>query len=346
MIPAVGYAAPAAGAPLARFLFERREPGDRDVRIDILYCGLCHSDVHSARGEWGEGHFPLVPGHEIVGRVEGTGARATRFKPGDLVGVGCYVDSCRTCASCREGQQGYCEAGPLFTYNSQDKTGGFTQGGYSSTIVVDEDFVLRIPDGLSPERAAPLLCAGITTYSPLKRWKVGRGHRLGVVGLGGLGHMAVKFGASFGAEVTVFSTSPGKEAEARRLGAQDFVMAKDSARMSAVSKRFDFILDTVSAAHDLDGLLALLRRDGALILVGAPPDPIPVLAFSLILGRRTLAGSLIGGIPEMQEMLDLCAKRGVQSDVEVISPAQVNDAFDRVVRGDVRYRFVLDMKKI
>ncbi len=346
MISARGYAAPSAGAPLAPFRFERREAGPRDVVIEILYCGICHSDIHSVRDEWGHGNYPLVPGHEIVGRVSRTGSGVSRFKPGQLVGVGCFVDSCRTCESCKKGQENYCEAGPLFTYNSKDKKGNVTRGGYSSHIVVDENYVLRIPDGLSPDRAAPLLCAGITTYSPLKHWKVGRGHRLGVVGLGGLGHMAVKFGESFGADVTVFSTSPVKRKEARFLGARHFVLTNDPSEMAAQESSLDFILDTVSAVHNVDALLNLLRREGTLIFVGAPGESVPLSTFSLIMGRKTMSGSLIGGIQETQEMLDFCAKSGIQAEVEVIPVSRVNEAYERVLRGDVRFRFVLDMKTL
>lgn len=346
MIPVRGYAAPAAGHLLAPFEFDRRDPGPRDVVIEILYCGICHSDIHSVRDEWDRGNYPMVPGHEIVGRVSRVGGGVRRVKPGNLVGVGCFVDSCRDCSACKSGQENYCENGPLFTYNSQDKAGHFTRGGYSSHMVADEDYVLRIPDALSPERAAPLLCAGITTYSPLKHWKVGRGHRLGVVGLGGLGHMAVKFGVSLGATVTVFSTSPKKREDALLLGAHSFVLIKDRQALDPLANSFDFILDTVSATHDVDSILALLRREGALILVGAPGEPIPVSSFSLIMGRRSMAGSLIGGIRETQEMLDYCAKNGVQADVEVVPVAQVNEAYERVLSGDVRYRFVLDMKTL
>ncbi|MBK8576230.1 MAG: NAD(P)-dependent alcohol dehydrogenase [Elusimicrobia bacterium] len=346
MISARGYAAPAAGQPLGPFQFDRRDPGSEDVVIEILYCGICHSDIHSVRDEWGRGNYPMVPGHEIVGRVSRTGAGVTRFKPGNLVGVGCFVDSCRGCSACKSGQENYCEKGALFTYNSHDKEGNATRGGYSSHIVVDENYVLRIPDGLSPNRAAPLLCAGITTYSPLKHWKVGRGHSLGVVGLGGLGHMAVKFGASLGAKVTVFSSSAHKREESSHLGAHNFVLTKEKKTMDGLLNSFDFIIDTVSATHDVDSLLALLRREGTLILVGAPGDPLSLSTFSLIMGRRTMAGSLIGGIKETQEMLDYCAKRDVQADVEVIPVSRVNEAYERVLRGDVRYRFVLDMKTL
>jgi uncharacterized zinc-type alcohol dehydrogenase-like protein len=346
VISTKGYAAPAAGAALEPFGFDRREPGLRDVVIEILYCGICHSDIHSVRDEWGHGNYPMVPGHEIVGRVSRGGAGVARFKPGQLVGVGCFVDSCRSCSACKDGQENYCRNGPLFTYNSLDKSGQWTRGGYSSHIVVDENYVLRIPEGLAPERAAPLLCAGITTYSPLKHWKVGRGHRLGVVGLGGLGHMAVKFGESFGAQVTVFSTSSSKKDDARLLGAADFVLTKETSRMEERSSSLDLILDTVSAVHNVDALFTLLRPEGTLVFVGAPGEPVPVSTFSLIMGRKNMAGSLIGGIKETQEMLDYCAASGVQADVEVIPISSVNEAYERVLRGDVRYRFVLDMKTL
>jgi alcohol dehydrogenase (NADP+) len=347
MISVRGYAAPRSGAPLQPFSFERRDPGDRDVLIDILYCGVCHSDIHSARGEWGEGVFPLVPGHEIVGRVSRVGSKVKKFKPGDAAGVGCFVDSCRTCGSCKEGLEQYCESGgPVFTYGYPQKDGKPTYGGYSSQIVVDEDYVLKIPSGLALEQAAPLLCAGITTYSPLRHWRVGKGHRVAVLGLGGLGHMAVKLAASLGAEVSVLSTSPSKEAEARRLGAHQFFVTKEGAQPPAPSNHFDFILDMVSAPHDMGRFLAMLRRDGTLILMGAPPEPFKTAAFSLILKRVSLAGSLIGGIRETQEMLDHCGKNNIMADVEVIPMADVNKAYDRVVKGDVRYRFVIDLGTI
>lgn len=346
MIPVKSYAAMSAGAPLVPFSFERRDPGPRDVAVEILYCGICHSDIHSVRDEWGRGHYPMVPGHEIVGRVSRVGKDVSRFKPGNMVGVGCFVDSCRSCPPCKDGQENYCEHGPLFTYNAPDKNGEHTRGGYSSHIVVDEHYVLRIPSSLAANRAGPLLCAGITTYSPLKHWKVGRGHRLGVVGLGGLGHMAVKFGVALGAEVTVLSTSPGKRADAVALGAGDFVLTTDETELRKREGRFDFILNTVSAPHDMDALLALLRREGTMILVGAPGKPVPFSPFSLIMARKNMAGSLIGGIKETQEMLDYCAKEAVLPEVEVLPVSRVNEAYERVLRGDVRYRFVLDMKTL
>jgi uncharacterized zinc-type alcohol dehydrogenase-like protein len=348
MIDTTGYAASSADAPLAPFSFARREPGPRDVRIDIQYCGVCHSDLHTARAEWAGTVFPVVPGHEIVGRVTAVGRDAKKHGVGDLVGVGCMVDSCRECASCREGLEQYCERGNTGTYNSPDKhTGGVTYGGYSRTIVVDEDFVLRIPDGLDAAAAAPLLCAGITTYSPLRHWKVGAGDRVGVVGLGGLGHMAIKLAHAMGAHVTLFTTSPGKRADALALGADEVVISKDAGAMAAKSNTLDYILDTVAAPHDLDALLAMLKRDGVLTLVGAPAEPHPSPAvFNLIMGRRSIAGSLIGGIEETQEMLDFCAKHGIVSEIEMIPIQRINEAYDRMLRSDVKYRFVIDMASL
>lgn len=342
-----GYAAPKAGAPLGTFQFQRREPGERDVVIDILYCGVCHSDVHQVRDEWGGGVFPMVPGHEIVGRVSRVGARVKRFKPGETAGVGCFVDSCRKCPNCKRGLEQFCKVHTAFTYSSTEmdlKTP--TYGGYSSQIVVDENYALRIAPQLPLERVAPLLCAGITTYSPLRHWKVGKGRRVGVLGLGGLGHMGVKLAASLGAEVTVLSSSKSKEADAKRLGAQQFALTSDEALMSRLKGHFDFILNTVSASHDLNSHLELLRTDGTMVLVGASPKPLEVQAFSLIMQRRQLAGSLIGGIAQTQEMLDYCAGKKVFADVEVIPMAKINEAYDRMVKGDVRYRFVIDLKTL
>ena len=347
MLQTRGFAAKGPASKLEPFSFARREPGPRDVLIEILYCGICHSDIHQARDEWGGAIFPMVPGHEIVGRVARVGAQVTRFKVGDPAGVGCFVDSCRVCASCKEGLEQYCEGHLVFTYNGTEKDGKTpTYGGYSSHIVVDEQYTLKVSPKLSPAGVAPLLCAGITTYSPLRRFKVGPGQRVGVVGLGGLGHMAVKLAAAMGAEVTVFSTSKTKEQDARRLGAHAFVVAKDSASLGTLANRFDFILDSISAPHDINAHLNLLHRDGALALVGASPKPLEVSAFSLILKRRTLAGSLIGGIRETQEMLDFCADKNITSDVEVIPMQQVESAYERTVKGDVRYRFVIDMKTL
>lgn len=347
MLPTRGYAAKAARSLLEPFNFERREPGPHDVLIEIDYCGICHTDIHQTRDEWGGATFPMVPGHEIVGRVTGLGSAVKRFKAGDLAGVGCFVDSCRVCASCKEDLEQYCEQGPNFTYNSYEKDGKTpTFGGYSSKIVVDEKYVLHISPKLPLANVAPLLCAGITTYSPLRHFNVGPGLRVGVIGLGGLGHMAVKLAASMGAEVAVFSTSKSKEQDARRLGANDFVLTKDSQTLAVWANRLDFVLDTVSGPHDLNAFLGLLRRDGVMVLVGAPAKPLAVHSFSLIPKRGRLAGSMIGGIRETQEMLDYCAGKTVTSDVEVIPIQKVNEAYERMIRGDVRYRFVIDMKTV
>jgi uncharacterized zinc-type alcohol dehydrogenase-like protein len=338
-----GYATPGPTAPLGPFAFERREPGPADVVIDILYCGICHSDIHQARDEWGGSIYPMVPGHEIVGRVSRTGAAVTRFRPGDLAGVGCFVDSCRTCDACREGLEQYCERHLVATYNGREHDGTPTYGGYSATIVVDENYVLAIPADAALAGTAPLLCAGITTYSPLRHWEVGPGSRVGILGLGGLGHVGVRIAAALGAEVTVLSTSPGKEADARRLGAHRFLLTSDPERLRLARGTLDFILDTASAPHDLQPYLRLLARDGAMVQVGAPPEPASVAAFALISGRKTLAGSSIGGIRETQEMLDFCAEHGITADVEVIPISRVNEAYDRTVAADVHYRFVIDM---
>jgi uncharacterized zinc-type alcohol dehydrogenase-like protein len=341
------YAAMSAGAKLVPFTFSRREPGPQDVLITIRYCGICHSDIHQARDEWGGAVFPMVPGHEIVGTVAETGPAVTRFRTGDLVGVGCIVDSCRECVPCKEGEEQYCLGHLAFTYNGTEKDGRTpTYGGYSTQIVVDERYVLRIPPGLPPDRAAPLLCAGITTYSPLRHWRVGRGHRLAVMGLGGLGHMAVKLGAALGAEVTVLSHSEKKRREASRLGASEFVVADGPAALAPLARRFDFILNTVSAPHDLSASLECLKTDGTMILVGAPDKPLPLSGFSLVMRRRRLVGSLIGGIRETQEMLEFCAEHHVAADVEVIPIQEVNEAYERVLRGDVRYRFVIDLDSL
>jgi uncharacterized zinc-type alcohol dehydrogenase-like protein len=347
MLTTAGYAALNSQSRLAPHSFSRREPGAHDVLIEISHCGVCHSDIHQARDEWGGSIFPMVPGHEIVGRVARVGSAVSKFKVGDLAGVGCFVDTCRTCASCVEGLEQYCEKHVSFTYNGTEqdqKTPTF--GGYSSQIVVDEKYGLHVSEKLDLAGVAPLLCAGITTYSPLRHWKVGKGHRLAVLGLGGLGHMGVKFGASFGAEVTVLSTSPSKEADARRLGAQHFIVSRDSAQMESAAGRFDFILDTVSAEHDMNSYLNLLKRDGTLILVGVPEKPFALQPFSVIPKRRALAGSMIGGIKETQEMLDYCAEHGIVSDVETIAIQDINEAFERTIKGDVRYRFVIDMKSL
>lgn len=348
MIKAFGYAAQDATTPLAPFSFERRDPRERDVQIEILYCGVCHSDLHTVRGEWGGTLYPSLPGHEIVGRVTRVGSGVQRFKADDLVGVGCMVDSCRTCRSCREGLEQYCEVGFTGTYNGPEQgTGANTYGGYSDTIVVDESFVLKLPDGLDPAAAAPLLCAGITTYSPLRRWRVKEGQKVGVVGLGGLGHMAVKLAHAMGAHVVLFTTSPNKREDALALGAHEVVVSRDPDAMKAHVNSFDFILDTVAAPHDLDAYLVLLARDGAMVLVGAPAEPHPATTvFNLIMKRRQLAGSLIGGIPETQEMLDFCAKHGIVSEIEIIPISKINEAYERMLKSDVKYRFVIDMASL
>lgn len=343
----LGYAAPKAKRPLGPFTFDRRATGPRDVAIDILFCGVCHSDVHQARDEWGGGIFPMVPGHEIVGRVREVGREVTRVKPGDLAGVGCMVDSCRACDPCKRGMEQFCEKRAAFTYNSTEmdrKTP--TYGGYSKDIVVTESFVLKVPEGIEPSRAAPLLCAGITTFSPLKQFGCKKGDRVGVVGLGGLGHMAVKLAASMGAEVTMLSTSRSKEADARRLGATGFALTSDPATFDELAGRFDLIIDTISAPHDYNRYLGMLRVQGTMVVVGVPPEPQPVAAFSLIGGNRRLAGSLIGGIAQTQEMLDYCGAHGIAADVEVIPIQKINEAYDRMVKGDVRYRFVIDLASL
>ena len=340
------YAAQSATSALAPFTIERRDPTSHDVLIDILYCGICHSDIHQARDEWGGSIFPMVPGHEIIGRVANTGGHVKKWKVGDIVGVGCFVNSCRKCEACRAGEEQYCENGMSLTYNGyeQDKKTP-TYGGYSARITVDENYVLRIPEGIALNRAGPLLCAGITTFSPLKHFGLKKGDKLGVVGLGGLGHMAVKFGHAFGAHVTVISHSPGKRDDALKLGADDFLVAKDEKVFEENTGRFDFIIDTVSAKHDYNLYLEMLRRDGTMVLVGVP-EPTLLAAPSLIMKRRRLAGSLIGGIRETQEMLDFCAEHGVAPEVEMISIQKVNEAYERMLKNDVRYRFVIDMASL
>jgi uncharacterized zinc-type alcohol dehydrogenase-like protein len=342
------FGAPAADRPLASLAIERREPGPRDIAIDILYCGVCHSDLHTARGEWGQKEWPIVPGHEIVGRISAVGDAVAGFAVGDLAGVGCLVDSCRTCAACAGDLEQYCENGFTGTYGGIEKeTGRMTQGGYSNAIVVDQDFVLHISEGVDLAATAPLLCAGITTYSPLRHWKVGPDSKVGVVGLGGLGHMAVKLATAMGAEVTLFTTSPGKADDARALGASEVVISTDADRMRAARGSLDLIIDTVAAPHDLDAYLRTLRRDGSLILVGVPPAPHPSPSVvNLIAGRRQIGGSNIGGIAETQEMLDFCAEHGVSSDIEMIAMDQIDDAYDRMLRGDVKFRFVIDMESM
>jgi uncharacterized zinc-type alcohol dehydrogenase-like protein len=341
------FAASSSAVPLAGVVIKRREPGPADVEMEILFCGVCHSDIHQVRNEWHNTVYPCVPGHEIVGRVTRTGPGVTRFKPGDLSAVGCMVDSCRSCESCRAGLEQYCRSFPTFTYNSADKhLGGMTLGGYASTIVVDEAFVMRVPPGLDPAATAPLLCAGITTYSPLRHWKVGPGRKVGIVGLGGLGHMAVKFARAFGAHVVLFTTSPAKIADGLRLGAHEVVVSSDAEAMQKHQASFHFILDAVSANHDVNAYLGLLKLDGTLALVGAPEHPMPIAAFSLLLPRRNFAGSAIGGIAETQEMLDFCAQHGIVADIELIPIQKINEAWERMLRQDVRYRFVIDMASL
>lgn len=345
MITTKAYAAHSSTSPIVPYSFERRDPRPDDVVIEIAYCGVCHSDIHTARSEWGPTAYPCVPGHEIVGKVIAVGKKVKKFKVGDLAGVGCFVDSCGKCKNCKAEEQQFCEKGPAFTYNGLEmdqKTP--TQGGYSSHIVVKDKYVLKIKKGLPLERVAPLLCAGITTYSPLRRAKVKKGTKVGVVGLGGLGHMAVKLAKAMGAEVTVFSTSPNKEADAKKLGAKYFVLSKEPANFEPLQGKFDFIIDTVSAKHDFTPYLGSLRLDGTMCLVGAAPEPNQVAAFALIFGRKTLTGSLIGGIRETQEMLDFCARKKVFSEVELIPASQINEAYERTVKGQVKYRFVIDAK--
>lgn len=336
------YAANAAKAPLTPHNISRREPRAHDVVIDIHYCGVCHSDIHQVRSEWGEGIFPMVPGHEIAGRVSKVGSAVKGFKAGDKVGVGCMVDSCRECAPCKEGDEQYCEKGMIGTYNSKEKDGEPTYGGYSKEIVVDEKFVLRMPENIPLENAAPLLCAGVTTYSPLRYWKVKAGDKVGVIGLGGLGHMAVKLAAAMGTDVTVFSHSDKKKEDAMRMGAKHFVNTKTT-DMATLANQFDFIINTVSADIDLGPYLNTLKHNATMVQVGAPEKPIPFSTFPLILQRRSLAGSLIGGIAETQEMLDFCGKHGVGADVEVIDIKDINDAYERMIKSDVKYRFVIDL---
>jgi uncharacterized zinc-type alcohol dehydrogenase-like protein len=337
----------AANKPLQPLKINRRTPTPHDVEIEILYCGVCHSDLHTARNEWHSTVYPCVPGHEIVGKVVSVGKHVSKFKVGDYAAVGCMVDSCRECQYCKDDLEQYCEEGNTGTYNSPDKhLGTQTFGGYSESIVVDEAFVLRVPENLDLAAAAPLLCAGITTYSPLKHWNVGPGKKVGIVGIGGLGHMAVKLAKAMGAEVIVYTTSPSKVDDAKRLGADDVVLSKDKEQMQRYVGKLHFILDAVSAQHDINAYLNQLRVDGVLTLVGAPEHPLPVAAFSLIGGRRTFAGSLIGGIAETQEMLDFCGKHNIVSDIELINMDQINEAYERLLKGDVKYRFVIDMASI
>ena len=341
------WAAQSATSALAPFSVQRRDPLPGDVVIDILYCGVCHSDLHQVRNEWHNTIYPVVPGHEIVGRVVKTGGNVSGFKVGDLAAVGCLVDSCRACSSCRRGLEQFCENSPIFTYNSPDKhLGGLTFGGYAESIVVDQAFTLKISTSVNLAATAPLLCAGITTYSPLRHWKVGPGQKVGIVGLGGLGHMGVKLAHAFGAHVVLFTTSPGKVEDALRLGAHEVVLSKNADEMRQHAGSFDFILDAVSANHDINAYISLLKIDGTLTLVGAPELPLPVAGFNLIFGRHRLAGSLIGGLAETQEMLDFCAAHNIASDIEIIAIQQINEAYDRLLKGDVKYRFVIDMASL
>lgn len=343
----MGYAAFDPKTPLSFFKFQRRDLQPHDVQIDILYCGVCHSDLHQARNEWSNTTYPVVPGHEIIGKVVAVGDQVTKFQPGDMAGVGCLVDSCKACTECQADLEQYCNFA-VYTYNSADPhTGKSTYGGYSNNIVVRDDFVLRIPEALDPAATAPLLCAGITTYSPMRHWNVSRGQKVGVVGLGGLGHMAVKFSHAFGAHTVLFTTSPGKVEDAKRLGADEVVISKDPDQMSQHLASFDFILDTVAAPHDLDQYLMLLKRDGSMCLVGVPdhPHPSPSVA-NLIFKRRKLGGSLIGGLKETQEMLDFCAEHNITSEIEMIAIQNINEAYERMLKSDVKYRFVIDLASL
>jgi alcohol dehydrogenase (NADP+) len=340
------YAAQSESTPLAPWSIQRREPGSDDVLIDILFCGVCHTDIHFARGEFGNSIYPMVPGHEIVGKVAQVGSNVTKWSVGDRVGVGCFVDSCRTCSPCKSGEEQYCDAGATFTYNAPDKISGEnTFGGYSTQIVVDENYVVRVPDSIPLDAAAPLLCAGITTYSPLRRFGVTAGAKVGVIGLGGLGHMAVKIAKAMGAHVTVLSHSPSKKEDALSLGADAFIATNDPQVFESHAGQFEFLLDTVSAEHDLNAYLGLLGLNGQMVLVGLP-NPTPVAAFPLVIRRRSLSGSLIGGIRETQEMLDFCAQKGIASEIELIPMSAINEAYERILASDVRYRFVIDMASL
>jgi uncharacterized zinc-type alcohol dehydrogenase-like protein len=344
------YAAQSAGSGMAPFTIQRRAVRPQDVQIEILYCGVCHSDLHQVRNEWQNTMptvYPCVPGHEIVGRVTKAGSAVKKFKEGDMAAVGCMVDSDRTCPSCRAGEEQFCDSFPTLTYNAEDKVlGGVTYGGYSDSIVVDEAFVLRVPNNLTPAGAAPLLCAGITTYSPMHHWNVRKGQKVGVVGLGGLGHMGLKFAKALGAHAVLFTTSANKTADAVRLGADEVVVSKNPAEMQKQAGSFDFILDTASGEHNLNAYLQLLKLDGTMTLVGAPEKPAPIDIFNLLFRRRSLAGSIIGGIRETQEMLDFCGERGITSDIELIPIQQINQAYERLLKADVKYRFVIDMASL
>jgi alcohol dehydrogenase (NADP+) len=345
-IATYGYAAQSATTPLAPFDYEHREPGPNDILIDIQFCGICHSDIHQARNEWGNSLYPMVPGHEILGVVRRVGSAVKKFKAGDLAAVGCMVDSCRTCASCKAGEEQYCDKqATVFTYNSKDKDGNLTFGGYGEHIVVDEAFALTVPKNLDPAATAPLLCAGITTYSPLKHWKAGPGKKIGIIGLGGLGHMGLKFSHAFGAHTVMFTTSASKVEDARKLGADEVILTREEGWAAKHAGTFDFILDCVSAEHDVNPYLSLLKRNGTLCTVGVPEHPLAINAFSVV-ARKNFTGSMIGGIKETQEMLDFCGKHNIVSDIEMTSFDKLDEAWDRVVKGDVKYRFVLDLKTL
>ena len=343
MLVAKAYAAQDAGSPLTPYSVERRDPGRHDVVIEISHCGVCHTDIHFVGNDFGMSLYPMVPGHEIVGKVTAVGDDVKKFRPGDTVGVGCLVDSCRECEWCANGLEQHCQNGLVFTYSFYERDGKtVTQGGYSTTIVVDERFVLKVAPDLPPDKAAPLLCAGITMYSPLRRWEIGKGHKVAIVGLGGLGHMGVKLAASLGAEVTVLSTSQSKKSDSLRLGAHNFVLTADDAQSKAVANQFDFILNTLSASHDYNTYLEMLKAGGTMVCVGVPSEPMQVPAMNIIFTRKCIAGSMIGGLPETQEMLDYCAAHNITADVEVIPVQQINAAYERMLKNDVKYRFVID----
>lgn len=347
MLKANGYAATQAHARLAPFSFERRDPGPEDVVLDLLYCGICHSDIHYVNNDWGFTHFPVVPGHEIVGRVTKLGAAVTKFKIGDVAAIGCLVDSCRVCAPCKKGDEHFCVEYPTPTYSGVERgTNIPTYGGYSDNYVVDQRFALKLAPNLDPAASAPLLCAGITTYSPLRHWGVGPGKKVGIVGLGGLGHIAIKLAHAMGAHVVAFTTSSSKFEDAQRLGADEVVLSKDSAQMQRHLGSFDFVLDTVSAQHDINAYIAMLGHDSTLVQIGMPAQPLAVHAMSLAMGRRRLASSMIGGLRETQEMLDFCAAKAIASDIEHIAIQQVNEAYERILRNDVKYRFVIDLESL
>lgn len=346
MLKTKGYAASAAHVPLAPYSFDRRDPGPHDVVLDIQFCGICHTDIHQARNEWGGSTFPMVPGHEIAGTVASVGSQVTKFKVGDRVGVGCFVDSCRHCEACQQGLEQYCSEGTVFTYNSRDHNGALTMGGYSDKLVADENYVLRLPANLPLDGCAPLLCAGITLYSPLRHWNAGPEKNIAIIGLGGLGHMGVKLAHAMGAQVTVLSHSSRKQQDAKRLGADHFYATSEPGTFEKLKASFDLIINTVSAQLDWNLYLSLLKTDGTMVVVGAPSEPVPVGAVSLIGGRKSLAGSMIGGIQETQEMLDFCGQHNIVSDIEVIPMQQVNEAYERILKSDVRYRFVIDMASL